>query len=245
MAKHLPPSASTLRLLDVNGAAGDLLRLRRPDLAVTVGEDAPENSLDAIVAYDAALTDEHLCALLLALRPGGRLISVDSLGEPSAALVKRLEAAGYTRILVEEMLPSGVLMRGEKPHTTGDTLARIESVALRDSADFRGRYVHLLVRQTPNKPVWALKPGDVVAWEAVGLTGEPPVLLAFSSLPRAVAFMQPAVVSGAIKDVNKVAKFSRAVVESWALRVNPTADILEHPIVMLPLDPALAETPDE
>jgi hypothetical protein len=244
MAKHLPPSASTLRLLDVNGAAAEILRERRPDVAV-VGEGA-EDSIDAIVAYDAALTDERLRALLAALRPGGRLIAVDPEGEPSAALVKRLEAAGYTRILVEEMLP-GMLMRGEKPHTTDDTLARIESVAARDQAEFRGRYVHLLVRQTPNKPVWALRQGEAVAWEAVALaTGGEPVLLAFSSLPKAVAFMQPAVVSGRVRDVNKVAKFSRAAAEGWKLLVNPALGALDGgALVMIPVDPALAETPDE
>lgn len=247
MVKHLPPSASTLRLLDVNGAAGQGLMKRRPDLSATVGTGADENSVDAVVAYDAALTDEHLRALQVALRPGGRLVAVDPAGEPSAALVKRLEAAGYTRILVEEFTDegAGVLMRGEKPHLTDDTLARIQSVASGDGAEFRGRYVHLLVRQTPNKPVWALKPDDVVAWEAVAQAGDPPVLLAFSSLPKAVAFMQPAVIRGAIKDVNKVAKFSRAAAAGWSLLVNPAADALDGALIMVPVDPALAETPDE
>ena len=246
MAKQLPPSASTLRLLDVNGAAGEALRQRRPDLVVTVGESAAENSIDAVVAYDAPLSDDALRALLDALRPGGRLIAVDTAGEPSAALVKRLESAGYIRILVEEMLP-GVLMRGEKPHVTEDTLARIESVAQRDGGEFRGRYVHLLVRQAPNKPAWALNPGEAVVWKAVALAGEgDPVLLAFSSLPKAVAFMQPAIVSGLVKDVNKVARFSRATAEGWKLLINPTLEALTgHTIVMLPVDPALAETPDE
>jgi hypothetical protein len=250
MIKHLPPSASTLRLLDVNGVAGDLLRQRRADLAVTVGSSAEPDSIDAVVAYDAALTDDALRSLLVALRPGGRLIAVDPAGEPSAALVKRLESAGYTRILVEEMLP-GVLMRGEKPHVTDDTLARIESVASRDpaQAEYRGRYLHLLIRQTPNKPVWALKPGEAVAWEAVALAGDgEPLLLAFSSLPKAVAFMQPAVLSGQIKDVNKVAKFSRAAAAEggWKLLVNPLAEALDNgTLVMIPVDPTLAETPDE
>lgn len=249
MAKHLPPSASTLRLLDVNGAAGEILRERRPDVAVV--DASAENSLDAVVAYGGALSDERLRALLVALRPGGRLIAVEPEGEPSAALVRRLEKAGYTRILVEEMLLAdavvgSVLWRGEKPHTTGDTLARIESVAACDDA-FRRRYVHLLVRQTPNKPVWALKPGEAVAWAAVALANDgEPVLLAFSSLPKAVAFMQPAVVSGRVRDVNKVAKFSRAAAEGWKLLVNPALDALDGgALVMLPVDPALAETPDE
>jgi hypothetical protein len=206
--------------------------------------------MDAVVAYDVPFSDDSLRSLLSALRPGGRLIAVDPAGEPSAGLVKRLESAGYNRILVEELSDvGGVLMRGEKPHTTDDTLARIESVASRDAAqvEFRGRYVHLLVQQTPNKPVWALKPGDVVRWEAVALASEgEPMLLAFSSLPRAVAFMQPAVVSGAVKDVNKVAKFSRATAENWKLLINPALDMLNaRSIVMIPIDPSLAESPEE
>lgn len=247
LIKHLPPSASTLRLLDVGGNAGAALAARRADLKIMIGNVAGENSVDAVVAYAAVLNDELLALMLFALRPGGRLIVIDPQGEASGAQVKRLEAAGYTRILVEELLPNGVLMRGEKPHVTDDTLARVQSVAVLDSGEFRGRYVHLLVRQTPNKPVWALKPGETVTWQAVGIAdGDAPRLLAFSSLPNAVAFMQPAVVAGTIRDVNKVAKFSRATAQDWKLLVNPPLEALNgQQIVLVPLDPALAETPDE
>ena len=250
MVKHLPPSASTLRLLDVNGAAAAALKARRADLDVTVGTSPDEASFDAVVAYDAALDDDLLSMALLALRAGGRLIVIDPQGEPSSAQVKRLETAGYTRILVEEMLPSGVLMRGEKPHTTDDTLARIQSVADRDQTlvDFGGRYIHLLIRQTPNKPVWALKAGESVEWQAVALADENGDLhlLAFTSLPKAVAFMQPAVISGGIKDVNKVAKFNRMMAYEWRLLINPPVEILEgREVVLVPVDPASAETPDE
>lgn len=252
MIKHLPPSASTLHLLDLSGAAGDCLAQRRADLAVTVGLTNEADRFDAVVAYDVFLEDDLLRAALHALRPGGRLIAIDPQGEPSANLVRRLEAAGYTRILVEEMLTDtgvGVLMRGEKPHVTEDTLARIQSVAEHDATgvDFKGRYVHLLVRQTPNKPVWALQPGEAVEWRALALADDgDPLLLAFSSLPNAVAFMQPAVVKGTIKDVNKVAKFSRMAAQSWRLWVNPPSDALDgREIVLLAVDPALAETPDE
>ena len=51
-----------------------------------------------------------------------------------------------------------------------------------------------------------------------------PLLLAFSSLPNAVAFMQPAVIAGTIKDVNKVAKFSRATAQDWRVLINPALD---------------------
>ncbi len=166
LIKHLPPSASTLRLLDVSGSLGASLLALRSDLALVDADD-----LDAVVAEAVSLTDANLRRLLARLRPGGRLIAIDPQGEASAEWVRRLETAGYTRILVEELLPSGVLLRGEKPHLTDDTLARIQSVAALDAAqaEFRGRYVHLLIRQTPNKPVWALKPDDQITWQAVAL----------------------------------------------------------------------------
>lgn len=256
LVKHLPPSASTLRLLDLTGGAGDALRQRRADLAVTSGQASDESSVDAVVGYGLALSAVPLESLLVALRPGGRLILLDPDGDAAAAQVRTLEAAGYTRILVEELptvTGTGVLLRGEKPHVTADTLARIQSVAGQDAAsEFRGRYVHLLIQQTPNKPAWALKPGEAVTWHALALADEDasdggtPHLLAFSSLPNAVAFMQPAVVAGTIKDVNKVARFARATAQNWRLLVNPPLEALHGcAIVLMPVDPALAETPDE
>ena len=217
MAKHLPPSASSLRLLDVRGETGDVLSGVRQDLdVVTAPEQAEQwqleaDSVDAVVAYTNAVNDNFLNAAMVVLRPGGRLIVVDpDQDDPKEEHVSTLEGAGYTRILVETAaecpLPMGVLMRGEKPHTTDDTLERVQQVAARDYAgtkdeaaselafanlaNFKGRYVHLLVRQTPNKPAWSLEAGEFVTWQAAAL--ETPVgtaLLAFSSLPQAVAFM--------------------------------------------------------
>ena len=250
MIKHLPPSAATLRLLDVNGAAAAALSEHRADLEVKVGAATEENSFDAVVAYGEPLDDDLLGMALFALRAGGRLIVIDPQGEPSSAQVKRLESAGYIRILVEEMLPTGVLMRGEKPHTTDDTMARIQSVADRDATlvNFRGRYLYLLIRQTPNKPIWSLKPGEAFEWLAVALADENNDLhlLAFTSLPKAVAFMQPAVISGDIQDVNKVVKFNRTKMQDWPMLINPPMDILDQQaVVLVPVDPASAEAPDE
>lgn len=260
MGKHLPPSASTLNLVDVNGAAGAILAEKRADLAVTpvAGEPAAWNiapeSADAVVAFEGDLNADFLAAALTVLRPGGRLIVMNSRGEVSDAHVKTLEAAGYTRILVEIgaecPLPTGVLMRGEKPHTTADTLARIQQVATNDEdalslADFKGRYVHLLVVQTPNKPVWALGEGETVQWQAVTVDGK---LIAFSSLPKAVGFMQPAVMQGRINGVNKVAKFDKTTAAAWAQPVllNPTLDALNgKAIAFTEVDPATAEASDE
>jgi hypothetical protein len=161
------------------------------------------------------------------------------------------------RILVENAISDrqpGVLVRGEKPHTSANTLERIQGVAEQDSGltnfdQYSGRYVHLLIQQRPNKPVWALRPDEPITWEAIGVqTDAGVVLLAFSSLPRAVGFMQPAVVQGRIKDVNKVGKFRREVAQGWTHKalLNPSLDGLAGlAVVLVPVDHATAEAPGE
>ncbi len=58
--------------------------------------------------------------------------------------------------------------------------------------------------------------------------------------------MQPAVIAGRIKDVNKVAKFSRATAQDWHVLINPALDLLDRrEVVFVSIDPTLAETPDE
>jgi hypothetical protein len=262
LAKHLPPSATNLRLLDASGQTGDVLAELRGDLAVTALPEAgwsfSDDQFDAVVACDFALTELFLDNTLAALRPGGRLVMVASDGQPDEALVERLESAGYVRILVEPAVDGeGVLLRGEKAHATADTLERIQAVAGQDAAqtelsDFKGRYVHLLIRQTPNKPVWKLKPGESIEWAAVALESnngsDEPILLAFSSLPNAVGFMQPAVMNGSLTGINKVGKFSRETAQTWTqpVALNPPVDILsESETVFVPVDVDSAETPDE
>lgn len=259
MARHLPPSASTLRVADMDGAAALVLLERRPDLHPTpvfrFQWEVETDSVDAVTLYDKPLGAEVLAESLRVLRPGGRLIAVEVGGEVGSDHVAALERAGFTRILVEAALEedesAGVLMRGEKPHTTADTHARIQVAAGRDrSADFAaytGRYVYLLIRQQPNKPVWALAPGEVVTWEAVAVEREgAPLLLTFSSLPKAVAFMQPAVLAGTIRDVNKVAKFRRDRVSGADVLFNPSLEqVSAGAITAIPVDPQTAETPDE
>lgn len=262
MAKHLPPSAAALRLADLGGAAGDVLRELRADLDIVPVSSTlwamEANSLDAITVFDCALEHVPLREALNALRPGGRLIVIDPHGAPDREYMLTLEDAGYTRILVEAAVEypvtAGVLMRGEKPHMTADTTARVNLVAERDSAatdlaNFRGRYIHLLVRQTPNKPAWALTPADPVTWEAIAVQGEGGALvLVFSSLPNAVSFMQAAVLAGTIRDVNKVCKFSRKTADAWQFRalLNPLPDVLRgQAMTLIPIDPATAETGDE
>ena len=152
MARHLPPSASRLRLLDVNGEAYPVLHSLRADLDALavpgqVGQwpSVEASSVDAVMAYDYVLNDAFLMAALEALRPGGRLIVVQSRAQVSSAPGQRLERAGYVRILVEQATAAGgVLIRGERAHTTSDTLTRVRRIA-EDAAgqmtldEYRGR----------------------------------------------------------------------------------------------------------
>jgi hypothetical protein len=258
MAKHLPPSGAALRLVDVAASTAESLRTLRPDIEVvltpTPGQPwgLPPASVDAVTGYDVPLDAHLLAEALNVLRPGGRLILMNSHGSPAESHVHTLEAAGYTRILVEtgaeSPLPVGVLMRGEKPHTEAHTLDRARQVAAQGESR-RGRYLHLLIRQTPDKPVWRIQPGEVIDWQAVGiLDGNTPSVLGFSSLPKAVEFMQPAVLAGQIVGVNKIAKFRWEVADAWPFPVtfNPSLDIFRaHSVTLLRVDPASAESPDE
>lgn len=267
IAKHLPPSSSTLKLVDINGEAGEVLGKLRGDLDILTvpghveqwtPESIEKDSVDAIVAYGYVLNDRFLDTALSALRPGGRLVVVNSEGEVHESAGKALESAGYTRILVETAvecpLPTGVLMRGEKPHETADTMARIRQVAQKDAAmldlsAYKGRYVYLLIVQTPNKPVWSLQEGESVTWQAAAtrIDGSP-ALVAFSSLPKAVEFMQPLVLNGTISGVNKVGKFSKKTAESWSLSVllNPSQQVFENSgVQFVSVDPSTAEMSDE
>lgn len=258
MVKHLPPSASRLTLLDIEGKARETLEKHRPDLDITVASGAEwqvtPDAFDAVTAFDDDLRDDLLDAAIRALRPGGRLIIMATTGDPNAEQVQTLEKHGYTRILVETgaecPLPVGVLMRGEKPHTTDDTHERVKVAADADAdalslETYRGRFVYLLIRQTPNKPGWALRADEPVTWHAVTLNGS---LMAFTSLPKAVAFMQPAVVQGKIKDVTKFAKFSVETARTWTLpvRLNPPIAALDRATIdQISVDPDSAEAPDE
>lgn len=262
MAKHLPPSASNLRLLDLDGRSGGMLAKSRADIQVTRLpaarlQAAPlgANCIDAIVAYDIAPTAALLQSALDILRPGGRFIALQPSGNVSEKHALALSACGFVRILVEPALDGiGVLLRGEKSHLTADVMARIQGVASADADaltldGFRGRYIHLLVQRRPNKPAWALMPGETFRWRAAAVhRGEEWALLGFSSLPKAVAFLQPAVLAGAIHDINKVGKFSRATAGQWTwdLIINPTLDaIAGGQLAYLEIDPATAEAPDE
>ncbi len=262
MAKHLPPSASTLRLLDLDGFSGAQLAEARADLEIRPvaakaldRHDIKPDSVDAVVACDVELSDRVLHACFLTLRAGGRFIAVQSRETVSEARLRQLRAVGYARILIEPALDElGVLIRGEKPHDSPDTVERIGAVADGDAdsldlTTYRRPYVHLLIQQRPNKPVWKLAPGEAVSWRAAALAADSaPQLLGFSSLPKAVGFLQRAVLAGFSSDINKVGKFSRATIqaEAWEIRLNPTLDSLAGAkLIFVDVEPALAEAPDE
>ena len=182
-----------------------------------------------------------------------------------------LQAAGYARILAEPLVNGWAIMaRGEKPHTAGaSTFERIavgaephplppSSYTVRGNIlqgleieNTPGKFIHLLIHQTPNKPAWAIQPGEVITWGAVAalMAGQPPIALAFTALPKAVQFMQAAVLSGAIKDVSKVAKFSKTTGAAWDFPIwlNPTLEEVQAylPGTLIGIAPESAETPDE
>ncbi|MCE2489361.1 MAG: hypothetical protein J4G17_05225 [Anaerolineae bacterium] len=253
MLRQLPPSASTLQLLDLGGHCAGPFSDRRQDLNIheLAALPAGESRFDAIVALDQALAPDFLAGALRNLRPGGRLIIGWQSSEIDARQQLQLEAAGFVRILIETQGHS-LLLRGERPHETQNRAEGKRHVAVRaadgNPAVRSGRYLHLLLRQTPERAPWE-EPGDDLRWQALTLEihGERR-LLAFSSLPQAVAFMQPAVLQARIRGINKVGKFPRDAATAWpfGLLVNPSPGTLERgDLGLFDVDPASAALPDE
>jgi len=261
MAKHLPPSASTLRLLDIGHAVEAVFASLREDIDVIVGSlhqsdwKLDTDNVDAVTLFDYFPDNATFERILDVMRVGGRMILVLPHGKVSEDYVHHLESLGYVRILVEPAIDGqGVLIRGEKRHTTSDTIERVQTIATQDNdnidlANYRGRYIYTLVQQTPNKPVWRLAPDEKIEWQALTIERESQTtLLVFSSLPKAVSFMQPAVVEGLIHSINKVGKFKKEVAQTWEYNVwlNPTLDdVCDYTFDTLTLDPDTAEAPDE
>ena len=120
----------------------------------------------------------------------------------------------------------------------------------------RGQALFLLIAQTPNKPVWALTPDQVLIWGAATvldqISGQPTALV-FTSLPKAVAFMQPAVRDNVIIGVNKVAKYAKTAAARWdfPILLNPTLEALQSakryrlPVPLIAVDPAAAVRGEE
>lgn len=258
LAKHLPPSAATLRLIDLSGTVGGLLSALRPDVQ-PLPFDPVLADRDAAAGIGPLPADDRLRAALAALRPGGRLIWIDPEADPDLDRLvttgRHLERLGFVRILVEAAdAGHGLLIRGERTHVEIATADRIAVATAQESsagdlAGYRGRYLFLLIRQTPYKPAWRIEPGERIDWHAaaVVLDGQP-TLLAFSSLPQGVAFMQPAVIGGLLKDIHRIAKFPRAAQAEWAqpVRLNPPLTLLTgRDLRMIAVDPAAAIVGDE
>lgn len=215
-------------------------------------------SADALIACDAlsAVRDSELFLreALRILRPGGRMVLFETVPEAEQAaqllhLAGTLETAKFERVLTERLTDlGGVLARGERSYTHLSTQERISGTAARDSGlpggvaqlepipantlieALTGKFVFLLAAQPTDRPPWEL--GRDRYWLAPvmidrGRDGAY-CLLVFSSLPKAVEFMQPAVKAGLIKGINKIAKFDKAQIATWGidLILNPTPAIL-------------------
>ncbi|HRE47840.1 MAG TPA: hypothetical protein PLD47_08945 [Aggregatilineales bacterium] len=266
MLRHLPPSGERLHLIHLGDAdSAAFFSQSRPDLHIT--QTPPlltfePTSADALIAFNRAdtLTADNppfLAQTRTVLRPGGRLILLDQDREDHfTRIVGVLEEAGFVRVLAERLPKgAGILARGEVPYPNLTTLERIALSAERGGEALPNRqreylYLFLLIRQTSNKAAWALTPADTLRWEAITAAdgGGAAVLLTFTSLPKAVQFMQAAVKAGAIRDVNKIAKFSSEVAAVWTLphMVNPTFEVARYAFTApYGIDPASAISGEE
>jgi hypothetical protein len=242
-AKHLPPSAGQPRVLALDDqSAAELSAVAAVIPGPQPPAELPPGPFDAIAGQAAP---EGVAALARRLRPGGRLI-LAAAREPEA-LLAALTGAGLIHCLVEAHAGLCVY-RGERPPQAPSA----ERLRLLAGADVQTPYVFLLITQTPNKPAWRLAPGERVEWRAATVldpaTGQPR-LLAFSALVKAVAFMQPAVLAGALAGVNKVGKFPAEAARGWVLPLawNPAFEALRGAAAGLPyaVDPAGAITGEE
>lgn len=226
-APHLPPSAALPIVLALDPQAEAALASYveggfgggEPGQAVAAPADARD--VDAILTFR---WPEDLAASRDRLRPGGRLIvllsNAPSELEDGERRLVELNQHGYIHCLIESLPDGGWLCRGERPpiHSGGKRLSGLISSVEMGSA----RALVVLVKQTPNKPTWRLEPGERRVWEAARLvdpsTGQP-ALLAFTSLVKAVAFMQPAVLAGLLTGINKTGRYALEQVEAWGLPV--------------------------
>ncbi len=221
---------------------------------------------------------------LRVLRPGGRLIMLNPADRPFPfrrlhqrftleQVAAHLDDAGFARVLSERVADGyGILSRGEKPYPNLSTVQRIAQTAARDEPKqvsealqvvntgqlgeaIRGRFVYLLIRQTPDKPAWAVQHGEPIRWQAAMVNDEreQPSLVMFTSLSKAVEFMQPAVTGGVLHGINKVAKFEKSRAARWSADalINPQFEILRNSPrftfkgVQMDVDPASAVSGEE
>jgi hypothetical protein len=222
-----------------------------PDVDVTRGDEQPPGGYDAIVGCAAR---EGLAALLPRLRPGGRVI----LAQRAQAHARTWQATSLREALINAGFIHGlgepaadfILYRGERP-PLGSSVERMQTLNA-DAHSLTAPYAFLLITQTPNKPAWELGPGEKPEWRAATVLDPAtsrPTLLAFSSLVKAVAFMQAAILADWMRGVNKVGKFRAEVAQAWQLpvRLNPAFEDVRSASLGPPLevDPKSAITGEE
>lgn len=211
-AKHLPPSVGRPRVWALDEAAAAELPA---EIEVGRPGEAEAGEWDAIVGY-APPTPRDLARWFKHLRPGGRLILADR-AEPEA-LLSALTSAGYIHCLVEPRDDAPSLYRGERP-PFGSSVERVQSISNLQSPTPTS-FVFLLIHQTPNKPAWTQAPDEKIEWQAATVrdpANGQPTLLAFSSLVKAVAFMQTAVREQWLTGVSKIGKFRAEAAQAWSL----------------------------
>ena len=235
--KHLPPSADL-----PNGYACD----ERSRCWVTALERQGHITLNERQAIDSVIASDMTFAVeaMMRLRPNGRAIFLlpNTAEAISETLVETLASAGFVRILMEAVLDNTyVLVRGERPTEYTSTINRMATIAQTVSnaieplepkqAAEQYRFLYLLVQQHP--PVRGWEQTAQTTWRAKTVRDaatDRVVLLAFTSLPKAVAFMQPAVLAGAIQNVNKLPRYDMDQFLKWGLPliVNPTFERLSE-----------------
>lgn len=242
-ARHLPPAANRPRVLALDAVAASGLPTE-----IELNTPPASGVFDAVVGYASPdPTLSNLETYYDALRPGGRLI-LAAQAEPKQ-LLEALKQGGYVHCLVESEADGWTLYRGERP-PDGQTLASLSEAENDRAAE--APFFYIPVTQTPNKPAWRLSPGETILWQAPTVlepTNGAPNLLVFSSLVRAVAFMQRAVLANAIVGINKVGKFPNALVKGWgrAFVLNPTFHFVRNATLgsWVAVDPQVAVTGEE
>lgn len=230
IAKHLPPSVDRVRICPLDAAARDWAAALAAGHFVGV-VDAGE--------CDATLASRLESIEPLNLRPGGRAIFLLS-NEPRSLveLAAVLRQAGFTRILTEPVLDGAfILARGEPAsHTSLDRNAEVaalgKAVIVVPAGGQLPRYLHLLVHQEPPKRGWEQIDPASITWDAItahNRVTSQTVLIGFSSLVKAVAFMKPAVLAGAIPDINRLPRYRGETVSGWRVPIllNPTFEALK------------------
>jgi len=230
IAKHLPPSADRVRVRPLDMPARAWATALTAEHFVRLCD---EGECDATLAADLALVSQ------VRLRPGGRAIFLLS-GETRSLsdLAAILSEAGFTRILTEPVLGGAfVLARGEPRSDVADRSAEVAALGtdltVARSVQPLPHYLHLLVHQEPPSRGWEQPDPASITWDAVTVrhkaTGES-VLLGFASLVKAVAFMKPAVLAGAIPNINKMPRYRGETVARWGVpvMVNPAFEVLRE-----------------